>query len=532
VRDSSLAALQNTRMDAASERSQISLDDIVVFLRRYYAVILIVFACCVGATYLTLSFLTEQYDTKASIIVKIGRENLDPPSTARNNVFSTGVRHEDVMSEIELVKSPALLDQVVNELGVDAFKDHRVPPPGLIAKTKYYVKAVLRYGKTQYRNLLYLLSLQKRLDDKEAAVVELGNDLTATWQKDTDIFEVSLRMPDPALSQRVLSQLLHDYLLQRIDVRKGAGVGEFMEVESNKLQADLASAETTEDQWKAANDLSSVKDQRPLYLQQIRDLSVEHDQTLRDSQTAMKQRDSLQSLLKTTPENMKQSQQEVPSPVIESYRQRLTVLQAERAELLSKYNEGSTIIGNKNDEIERLKTLIRSEQGTQTSSVTFTANPVRQELEKKLHEAEIAISGLQARSQTQSTQLSALKGKMSAFDMADNHLRDLERNRELLETQYISLAKRKGDADVTGALDTSHISNVSVVTPPWTDPEPTYPRKMLLMYVSIGVGLVLGVALALLLHYLNDDVNDVKEVQGILGVPCFGVIGMPVGETS
>jgi capsular polysaccharide biosynthesis protein len=47
---------------------------------------------------------------------------------------------------------------------------------------------------------------------------------------------------------------------------------------------------------------------------------------------------------------------------------------------------------------------------------------------------------------------------------------------------------------------------------------------MLLMYVSLGVGLVIGIIFALVLHYLDDDVHDVEEVREILGVPCLGVI--------
>jgi uncharacterized protein involved in exopolysaccharide biosynthesis len=520
-------AFQARPLEASSERSQISLEDVVAFLRRYHRLILLVFGFCVLATYVTLSLLTEQYDTTATVIVKMGRENLDPPSTARNSVFSTGVRHEDVMSEIELIKSPLLLQQVVDEIGPEAFKDHRVPPPGLIGKAKYYTKLVLRFGKQQYKNLLYALSLKRRLDDRDGAVVELVGDLSMTWQKDTDVFQVSLRMADPTLSKRILDQLLHDYLLLHTEIRRGHGVEEFMNSESTKLESNLVAAEEAEDKWKAAHDLSSVKDQRPLYLQTIRDLANEHDQTMRDIQTATRQLESLKELIRSTPENMKQSQQDVTSPVINSYRQRLTVLQAERAELLSKYKEGSTVIVNKNEEIDRLKGLIGGERDTETAAVTITANPVRQDLEKKLHETEIAISGLEARSTAQVGQLRDLQGKLSAFDTADSHLRDLQRNRELLEAQYVSVAKRKEDTELSGALDSSRISNVAIVAPPWTDPEPAYPRKMLLMYVSMGVGLVLGIALALLLNYLDDEVHSVSDVQNILGAPCFG--SLPAG---
>jgi uncharacterized protein involved in exopolysaccharide biosynthesis len=506
------------------ERSQVTAKDVAALLKRYWTIILIVLACCAGSTYIVLSLLTEQFDTKASVIVKMGRENLDPPSDARNPVFSTGVRHEEVMSEIEMVKSPALLEEVVDELGADTFKPLRVPPPGLIGHIKFYIKAVLRFGKEQYKNLLYAMGLKRKLDDHQAAVDELTRDLSATWQKETDVFEVSLRMPDPVLGNRVLTQLLHDYLMRRIEVRNGAGLHEFISQESSQLKEQLDRTEKEEDDWKTSHNISSVKEELPLHLQRIRDLSAEHDQTMRDLQTAEKQRENLLAQLRDTPENLRGSQQDVPSPVAQSYRQHLTMLQSERAELLGKYKDNSVVVISKDEEIARVQALLRNEEATQTSEVTTMVNPVRQELQKRLNETETAIAGLTARSAAQVDQLGRLQSEQQQFDAAGDHLRDLERSRDLLETEYLSIAKRAEDSDVNAALNSNHISNVSIISPAWSDPEPAYPRKMLLMYVSLGVGLVIGIVFALVLHYLDDDVHEVDEVREIRGVPCLGVI--------
>lgn len=515
---------ENADFGAIPERTKITIPMLRHFFQKYWLTILLVFLGCVAATYLTLGFLTEQYDTTASIIVKLGRENLDPPSDARNNVFSTGVRHEEVMSEIELIKSPALLNMVVDKLGPDAFKAHRTVPPGLIAKAKFYTKATLRWGKTQYNNLLYMLDLKKRVDDRQAALDELGHDLTVTWQKETDVFEVSLRMPDPSLSQQILDLLLRGYIVEHTTIRKGAGIPEFMQSESAHVRSELATAEQNETDWKSRQHISSPKDQLPLLLGRIRDLSAEYDQTSRDIQTATRQRDVLTGLLRQTSENLKQTQQDVPSPSIETYRQRLAVLQAERADLLNRYNEHSIVVSNKNDEIERMRALIRSEPATQVAAVTTGVNPARQEMERRLHDEEIAIAGLTARSNAQKMQLSQLQGSLQQFDKAGDRLRGLERNRELLESEYVSLEKRRQDADLAGALDTGHISNVSIISPPWTSPEPAYPRKMLLMYVACGVGLVLGLALALLLNYLDDTIYFVDQASSALGAPCLGTL--------
>jgi uncharacterized protein involved in exopolysaccharide biosynthesis len=123
-----------------------------------------------------------------------------------------------------------------------------------------------------------------------------------------------------------------------------------------------------------------------------------------------------------------------------------------------------------------------------------------------------------------------MQSRLAALDVADNHLQDLERSRSLLEAQYMTLAKRTQDADLSGKLDSNQLSNVSIITAPWSDPVPVYPKKMLLMYVSLGVGLILGLALAMLLNYLDDDIHDAKQVQAILGAPCLGAVALGHAE--
>src|SRR5690606_36040987 len=77
------------------EQSELTWLDIQEFLQRYRWSILIVFLLVTLGTYTALQFYTEKYDTTAAILVKIGRENTDPPAVVRNtNVFTSGLRRE------------------------------------------------------------------------------------------------------------------------------------------------------------------------------------------------------------------------------------------------------------------------------------------------------------------------------------------------------------------------------------------------------------------------------------------------------
>ena len=157
-------------------------------------------------------------------------------------------------------------------------------------------------------------------------------------------------------------------------------------------------------------------------------------------------------------------------------------------------------------------------------STTYQINPLRQELERKLQEGSIAQQGLEARAALQSRQLTALSAELRGVDQANSHLEAIERERQIAETNYLAVVKRMQEADITTQLDHSRISNVGILTPPTSTPEPVYPRKMLLMGVAILLGLVLGIGLAMLLNYLDDRVHDPEIVEKLAQVTFIGLI--------
>src|SRR5262245_9797558 len=184
------------RPEPPADRSEpgfrITLADVRTFLPRYGWVIAGVFVLTVLSAYAALSLTSELYESRAALLVKLGRENLDPPPTARNMVMSTGVRREELGSEVQILQSPDLLTQVVDEIGVDAFRVRRTPPPDLLGKAKFYVKAGLRFVKGQYREVLVRLDLKKRLTEREQAIALLIDELAVEPQKDSDVIALRL----------------------------------------------------------------------------------------------------------------------------------------------------------------------------------------------------------------------------------------------------------------------------------------------------------------------------------------------------
>jgi succinoglycan biosynthesis transport protein ExoP len=175
-------------------------------------------------------------------------------------------------------------------------------------------------------------------------------------------------------------------------------------------------------------------------------------------------------------------------------------------------------------EIAHLNELLAGEKATQIGSVTSQLNPNRIAVEQQLHQATIRLEGLRATKSQQDIEIARLNSELLNIDQAAVRLSDIERKRSLAEQDYLTVAKRKFDADISSELDRDRVSNVSIAALPSASLEPAYPRKLVIMAISLAAGLIFGISLALLLNYLNDRTISPEQVELATGMPCLGVL--------
>lgn len=500
---------------------RISLAEVRAFLPRYKWVIAAVFALTVLSAYTALSLMTELYEVRSSLLVKLGRENLDAPATAQGQVLSTGVRREELGSEVQILKSSDLAAQVVDEIGVEAFQVQRVPPDGFFPKVKFYTKAALRSVKAQVQEGLIALDLKQRLSDREKAIAVV-NDVVAEPQKDSDVIGLRMRLADPKLAVRVQQTLIDKYLARRMDVRQSPGVKEFFDRETQALKEVLEKAEAARNDWKMQRELTLPVEQKALLLRQIRDLSAERGRALSQAESVSREMAAATGLIESSTETLRTTQTETPNPSVQHFEERLTRLEAERAHMLTTYKPGAAPVSLLEEEISTLKQLVAAEEKTQVGSVTSQVNPLRQQLQQYLNEDRVALEGLSASAAFQREELRRLQTELLAIEEADAVLAALERDRTIAEQNYLAAVKRQADANIENQLDLSRISNVSVAMPPASTLEPVYPRKLLIMALSLAVGLALGLAAAIALEWTSDTVHDAEQIEAATALVCLG----------
>jgi uncharacterized protein involved in exopolysaccharide biosynthesis len=310
------------------------------FLRGYKWTILGVFLTTILSGYATLSMLTELYDVEGEILVKLGRETLDPPATSRNTPLSTGLRHEDLMSEVQIMKSPVLVRRIVDDLGPEAFKQRRVAPEGLVARAKFEVKSAARWAKRQWKEALIALDLQKRLSDRDAAVQELIDGLSVEPRKESDVLAIRMRIADPALGVQVVQRLVDLYMERRVVVRRSEGVKEFLDARAAQRKAELQQAEMRRLALKRSQGLVSAAEQKALLLKQVEDVRADMIRTRSEIENLNRQIASGRDQVNATPQFERATEQTTPNPLLEKLRQQVADLRSERATLLTKVPAG------------------------------------------------------------------------------------------------------------------------------------------------------------------------------------------------
>ena len=481
----------------ALEQSEWNWTMVRQFLRRYWLLIAGVFATTVLGAYGAVSLMREEYAAGAKLLIRMGRENLDPPPTVRNTFQSMGLRREDVNSEIHLLKSRRLIEETIADL--------RIEPGEQGGERQAGLKAVARSVRGFWHDTLGGLGLRKQLSPMEGLIGALERKLDVTAEKEADVLSVTLVWPDRELAVRFLERYISAYQRRRVQVRQDAGIQALLDQAVEEAHRKLSRIEAEKLAWKESNRLSLPEDQKTLLLRQVRELAAERSQTMRDVEALNREIEETGHRIAATPAIASASRQETVSPVYQALRERLTKLQLERAQLLSSYQSESEKVRNMEGEIARVRELLEKEQANQISSVVYEPNPLRRALEQKLEQDSIRLQGLRSRMTLQTNQQAALESEVLAIERAQKRLTELDREQQIAEGNYLALIKRKQDADISAQQDQNRISNVSVLEPPVATFEPVYPRKSLLMLVACALGLGLGFGLALVLHYLDDE---------------------------
>jgi uncharacterized protein involved in exopolysaccharide biosynthesis len=508
------------------EQHNLTWRDCLGLYRKYRWIVLIVLIATVAGTWISLEvFFTTLYETQSDLLVKIGRENASTPPTVDNGaVMTQGVSIGEIHSEVEMLSSRALVEQVVDELGPKRFLYSLPKPTNIWGYPKYITKLTAHQVKSWYKDILIALSIEKRLDPRQEAIVRLEGGVDVQPVRQSNILELKLRTPSPQLCVDAANALLQVYFNRRVKVMKDEVGTAFFDQELDHygqlMQKYLSERSEIRSRW----DVTSPGTQRTLLLDRLSDLAKQRIETQSEINRLYSQRLSMAEQMRGLPSMLPKEETTTPSPSIDEIQKRLTALSLERAKVQNRYLPQSETMKKFDQEIASLKQMVKKAEPTITASSTKQANPVAVDFMQKMADEQAKIRGLQARLDSLNHSAATVQAQLNRLNAGADKYNNAELQYNIAEQNYLSYTKKAADARLSQQLDALRIANVSLVAPPYMPIQPVAPRKLLIMGVSFPAGLLLGIVFAGLLETLDDRIESDRDLAALDDIPFLGTV--------
>jgi succinoglycan biosynthesis transport protein ExoP len=495
-----------------SSGPNVSRNDILFALFKHKKKIL--FGAVAGLVAAAVAYLVcpVSYESDAKLMVRylVERSTVDSVDTPKNPGGYAPTTDSIIGSEIEILSSWDLAVETAQAIGPQ------------------------RFGTTS----------------KEAAAAAIAGGLSFTTHKESNIIFASYQNANAGLAKAVLKELVNRYFDKHLEVHRSAGAFDFVAQQTDQVRGRL---HQTEDALKDLREKAGIvslgdattgletetsKVQEQLHLAeaelaeqqavvtQLGGVIISGD----DAKPQAAAPDSAAGGHDESAEGTKSEKSapgvtpvvNAPPQVVQKYQVLASGLQKLRQtqlELFTKYRPESKMVKANQAEIDdvdgQLRTLEKKYPDLPSKVGLMNASKAK-ELDPTTEAAHLA--GFRAKRNALAARLRETQQRAQQLSQLAPQLADLERQKQLEESNYKYFEASLEKARIDEALDPSKIPNISVVQQPSPPTRSTKTRNKIMLGAAIG-GFALAVALALLNELLlSTKLRRPIEIEKFLGV--------------
>ena len=476
------------------DRNNLSLREGSGVLFRRKALIVTAFLTIALATAAVTFLLPNKYESRMKILVKNMRVDvaITPERTNGTSgpVLENEVGEAQINSEIELLTSKDLLEQIVKECGL-------AKPES----TRFWRGATTEAMRT------------------EKAVNELAKDLTITPVKKANIISISYSSGSPDLSAAVLHKLGELYLEKHLKLHRPPGTFEFFKTRAEEYEKQLRQAEARLSAFQQNKNLVVLSQQKDLTLQKTADAKskmLEAEAMI--SETGNRIQRVQQQLAAVAPRVITQSRSLPNQYSAERLNTMIVELRNKRTQLLTKFRPEDRFVQEVDQQIRTTtEALERASRQTAIEQAT-DLNPLRQVLETELSRARLDHAGAEARRTALAGQLQQYQDGLKKLEGATTEHDDLQRQMKEAEENYQLYAKKREEARIADEMDQQKITNVSIAEAPAVAQIPTSPNRPLNLIVGVLLAAFIGVGSAFSAELFSDTVHTPRQLEALTGI--------------
>jgi capsular exopolysaccharide synthesis family protein len=323
------------------------------------------------------------------------------------------------------------------------------------------------------------------------------------------LVDVTFTSQNPRFAATAANALADEYVDQNLQIKLQStqGMLDWLERELAGQQQKVEDSERALAQYRERENALSLDEKQNIVLARLNQLN---DAATR-ARTARAQKESLYSQVKsiasgTAPDAIPVVGQ---NPSVQNAKSKLASLQAEKVKLLDRY-------GEKHPQVVQVNTALADAQRQYDLAVSGAVQSVRNEYEAAIIEERSLSQNLEGAK----AEATVLNRKGIGYGVME---REAKSNREV----YQSLLTREKELRVSA---NSRTNNVRVIDHAEVPKAPVTPGGRRTWLISIVVGLVLSIGVALGLDYMNDTIKTPEDVSRRLKLPFLGLVPSVRGD--
>jgi succinoglycan biosynthesis transport protein ExoP len=441
----------------------------LLILRARYKIVLLIFVLTVVSVVAISLIQTKQYTASAAVVVDV--KSPDPMS---GQVLQGLATSSYMSTQIDIINSDRTAKAVVKLLRLE-------DNPAWRQQWTQVAK-----GKGQLADWI-ASTLQKNLDVKPS--------------KDSNVININFTGSNPEFIAAAANAYAQAYIDVNLDLRLAPArqYAVFFEEQTKAARDKLETAQRALSDYQQKNGITSAEQQVDFETTKLNETSSQL--TGVQGQTTDSQSKRQNTKADTLAEVMQ-------SPLINGLKTDIAKLEATLMQNNINLGKNHPQTLRSEAELATLKAQLDTETRKITASID-TAYQVGKQREQQLQSA-----------------LASQKARVLVLNKQRDELNVLRRDIESAQRTFEAVSQR---ASQTNMESQANQTNIALLNPAIVPTTPSSPRLMFNGLVSLFLGIVLGVGVALVLELINRRVRSAEDLSEALGLPLLGTIASAAG---
>jgi len=433
---------------------------------------------------LGVAFFTDPiYKVTGNILVKPLLEQsvklMAPPAT---QMSTQPVRVQDITSEVSILQSPQLLSMVVKEL--DLTKEEK--PKNFLSRAGLYLV-------DQGNKLLVALGLSVQPSPEDQAMFVLKKKLDIMPIALSNVIEISLTGKSPERITKIVNTLMRNYVEYHVSLYRAKGARDFYAAQARLFAQSLKQAEGDLENFKkdwGIIEISAQNDANIELLRMLRENLALVQANISDRQTKV----GVQKRNLARTGEVGAITKDMQSGILEELIREMGPLLVDRERIAALYQKSSLKYQTLNRQVQELQKDYHKQTKELLQGSALDLNGLNSYAAVlKKHIGEIEKKSL------------LLSEKQVEYDRLSRELKQQEKN-------YLLYLDKTEEARIEEQQDTSRAANVIVSSWGKVPSVPVFPKKLLMSFLSLVIGSLVGIAGAFTAYYLDHTVKTPIDI--------------------